>query len=64
MIVEVEHPVAGTVRAIGVAAKMSETPGSVRMPSPLFGQHTDEILSQVLGLSAPEIAQLRADRVV
>jgi len=64
MIVEVEHPVAGTVRAIGVAAKMSETPGTVRMPSPLFGQHTDEILSQVLGLSDAEIARLRADRVV
>ena len=39
---------------------MSRTGGPVHAPAPLIGQHTDEVLTQVLGLSADEVARLRA----
>ena len=39
---------------------MSRTGGGVRAPAPLIGQHTDEVLTQVLGYSADEVARLRA----
>jgi len=47
----------------GVAIKLSDTPGSVRFPTPLSGAHTDEILTS-LGYSADDIAALRAARAV
>jgi CoA:oxalate CoA-transferase len=49
MIVEVEHPVAGKLKMPGVPVKMSLTPGSVDTPAPMLGQHTAEILKEVLG---------------
>jgi len=54
-----EHPVAGTVHLVGPAVRLSETPGSVRRPAPLLGEHTDEVLRERLGLDADEIAELR-----
>ena len=60
MLVECEHPVAGKVRMVGAPVKLSDTPGSVREPAPLLGQHTDEVLRECLGLDDGEIARLRA----
>jgi crotonobetainyl-CoA:carnitine CoA-transferase CaiB-like acyl-CoA transferase len=47
MMVEVEHPVEGTVKALGIPVKLSDTPGAVRRPAPLLGEHTEEILREV-----------------
>lgn len=58
MAVELQHPKAGGIRNIGVAVKLSDTPGSVRTPAPLLGQHTDEVLTE-FGYSDAEIAALR-----
>ncbi|CAN5304213.1 CoA transferase [soil metagenome] len=58
MMVEVEHPVEGPVRMLGVPAKLSDTPGRVRRPPPLLGEHTDEVLAE-LGLTQSEIGRLR-----
>jgi crotonobetainyl-CoA:carnitine CoA-transferase CaiB-like acyl-CoA transferase len=60
MLVECEHPVAGKVRMVGAPVKLSDTPGTVREPAPLLGQHTDAVLRERLGLDAAEIARLRA----
>ena len=60
MIVPVEHPVAGRLDLPGVPVKLSATPGSIRQPAPLLGQHTDEILVDVFGYSPAEIEALRA----
>jgi crotonobetainyl-CoA:carnitine CoA-transferase CaiB-like acyl-CoA transferase len=40
-LVEMDHPRAGKVRMVGVPVRLSETPGSVRTPAPLLGEHTD-----------------------
>jgi formyl-CoA transferase/CoA:oxalate CoA-transferase len=58
-LVENRHPVAGPVRMVGVPFRMSDTPGAVRRPAPLLGQHTDEVLRERLGLGDDEIARLR-----
>ena len=47
MVVEMEHPEAGTVQALGIPVKLSATPGTIRRPAPLLGQHTDEILAEL-----------------
>ena len=59
-LVEMDHPRAGKVRMVGAPVRLSETPGSVRTPAPMLGEHTDEVLRDLLGLAADEIAGLRA----
>ena len=58
MAVELQHPKAGGIRNIGVAVKLSDTPGSVRTPAPLLGQHTDDVLTE-FGYADADIAALR-----
>ena len=58
--VNLPHPQVGIKQHCGIPWKMSGTPSEVRSAAPLLGQHTDEVLSGVLGLSESEIATLRA----
>ncbi len=44
MVVDLQHPVAGATKALGLPIKLGVTPGGVRRPSPTFGQHTREVL--------------------
>jgi len=59
-LVDIQHPSAGKARVVGVPARLSATPGSVRLPSPRLGEHTEEVMKDLLGLGAKEIAALRA----
>lgn len=59
MIAEVPHETIGTLRLTGVPIKYSETPASIRLPPPLLGQHTEEILTEVLGYTPEQIDALR-----
>ena len=58
MVIDIEHPVEGTVKALGFPVKLSGTPQKVRYPAPLLGQHTDEVMSE-FGVSAEALASLR-----
>ena len=64
MVVEVDHPTAEKIKLVGIPVKYSETPGSIRLPPPLLGQHTQEILTSLLGYTDTDIAALRAEGVV
>jgi crotonobetainyl-CoA:carnitine CoA-transferase CaiB-like acyl-CoA transferase len=64
MFVQLQHPKAGAVTAMGVPIRLWDTPGSAQAPAPLLGQHTDEILTGLLGIPKAKVDQLRADSVV
>ena len=63
MIVSTDHPVAGQVKTIGHPVKFSETPGGVKRPAPLMGQHTAEVLREI-GYSESEIVAMAAAGVI
>lgn len=60
MIVEQEHPRAGTIHSVGNPILFSDTPVSYRRPPPTLGQHTEEVLRQ-LGYDTTGIDRLRAE---
>ena len=64
MILEVDHPIAGTVKVPGSPIKMSDNKDEIRMPSPVLGQHTEEILKEVLNLTDTEINVLKDTKVL
>ena len=64
MIAEVEHNTTGTVQIPGIPIKLSETPGQIDAPAPNLGEHTSEVLTDLLGLGAEEVNQLKQDGIV
>src|SRR4051812_22478218 len=64
MLVELEHTVAGMLKVTGTPLKFSDTPGSVRTPPPLLGEHTDTILARDLGFDNAQIDGLRTKGVI
>lgn len=64
MLVEIDHPVAGKIKQIGIPMKFSETLEEIKAPPPLLGQHTEEILKIFLKLSENEVSQLRKEKVI
>jgi crotonobetainyl-CoA:carnitine CoA-transferase CaiB-like acyl-CoA transferase len=64
MVVETEHAVLGKIPIVNRPIKFPGDPQPVPTAPATLGQHTDEILRDILGLTAEEIAQLRASKVV
>ena len=63
-LVEVEHPIAGTVKMTGLPIKLSGTPGEIKKAPPLLGEDTREILSSLAGLTEDQIALLEQKGVI
>jgi len=64
MVVETDHQLLGKIPIVNRPFKFPEDSQPVPAAPPVLGQHTDEILEDILGLTADEIAQLRAAKVV
>ncbi len=63
-ITEFDHPAWGKINTVGIPIKLSKTPGSLRMPAPELGQHTEEVLMGILGYSWDDMARLKDEEVV
>jgi len=63
MVLDVEHPITGKIKVTGIPIKLSKTPGNVRMPAPILGQHTEEVLIS-LGYEKAEIRELKESKVI
>ena len=61
MVIEVPHPSGGSARMPGNPVKLTGTPAETFTPPPLLGQQTDAVLQELLGLSANEVAALKAE---
>ncbi|MFJ3026563.1 CoA transferase [Streptomyces tendae] len=57
------HPLTGPVRHEGIVARLAATPGELNRPAPLLGQHTDEVLRELLDLSDEQLATLTTEGV-
>jgi crotonobetainyl-CoA:carnitine CoA-transferase CaiB-like acyl-CoA transferase len=64
MVARLNHPTAGPISVNGIPIKLSATPGEIKDPPPLLGQHTDEILSEILSYTPEQIAEVRQLKAV
>jgi len=59
-----EHPRAGTVNIVASPVRLSATPSQIKSPSPLLGQHTHEVLRDILGMKPEEIAAMEKAGII
>jgi len=64
MFIEVPHPVLGSVKMAGNPIKMSRTPAEPKGAPPVLGEHSGDVLSQLLGVSQEQVDALRAEGVI
>jgi crotonobetainyl-CoA:carnitine CoA-transferase CaiB-like acyl-CoA transferase len=64
MMTEVTHPIHGTLKLYGVAAKHSLTPGKVRMPAPMLGEHNNEVYQGLLGYKEEKLVALKEKGII
>ena len=61
---EFDHPNYGKIRLAPIPFEFNETPGALRLPAPEFGQHTEEILMELMGYGWDQIAELKNEQVI
>jgi crotonobetainyl-CoA:carnitine CoA-transferase CaiB-like acyl-CoA transferase len=64
MLIDVPHPTLGALSQPGVVPKLSRSPGRISHAGPALGEHTDDILGSLLGLSAAEVVALRQEGII
>ncbi len=63
-IADFAHPVLGEIKLLNCPIRFSQTPASIRLPAPEFGQHTEELLTELLGYDWDEISKLKEEEVI
>ena len=63
-VVDIEHPILGTIRNFGAPFQLPESPGGPTRPAPQLGQHNDEVLGALKGVDATELERLRHDGII
>ena len=63
MIVDVDYPTRGTYKTVGCPIKLSDSPAEIARP-PLLGEHTAELLGEICGISAEDVARMKQAGVV
>ena len=63
-VVDFEHPRFGPTKVVGMPVRLTETPGRVRTPAPEFGEHTEQILTELLDYTWNDITDLRTREVI
>ena len=61
---QLEHPEVGARIHAGIPWLLTESSNGVRSPAPLLGQHTDEVMQDVLGYGAEDIVQLKEEKIL
>lgn len=64
MVTTVDHEFCGEMKLVSPPVKYSQSKPSIRSPPPTLGQHTDEVLSNILNMSTAEIQELKQSGVV
>ena len=64
MIVKYDHPTAGEIKLPGNPMKFSDVSETISKPAPTLGQHTEEVLSSLLGMDAERIKELKSKNVI
>ena len=64
MVEEVEHPACGPLKLVNTPVKYSHSRPSIRTPPPMLGEHTDQILRDIIGMSEADIETLKREGVV
>ena len=63
-IVDFDHPQFGKTQVVGIPVRLRETPGRIHSAAPEFGQHTEELLTGLLGYSWEQVAALKEQEVI
>jgi crotonobetainyl-CoA:carnitine CoA-transferase CaiB-like acyl-CoA transferase len=64
MVIQVPHPSAGTIKMVASPLKIPTAPVEVRLPPPMLGEHTEQILHNLLGYDQKAIEELRMAQVI
>ena len=64
MVLNLDHPTAGSIKMMGIPYNFSETPAGIREHPPLLGEHTHEVLDGVLGIGSEDIQTLEDNGVI
>jgi formyl-CoA transferase len=64
MVINISHPTAGTIRMVASPLNIPTAPTEVHLPPPLLGEHTEQILQEVLGYNQDAVQGLREAQVI
>jgi crotonobetainyl-CoA:carnitine CoA-transferase CaiB-like acyl-CoA transferase len=59
-----DHKAMGPSPYQGLEHRLSRTPGALRSPAPILGEHNDEVFAEILGMTSAEIEELKREKVI